>query len=772
MGFGVSLLVGAIASVVIAATMKKKQPNADKMQPQGLDSFQMNQNSEGQAVPWVRGKVRLTTNLLWYGNLESQAVYQKTGGKGMGMGGGKKIAGYDYFLDMWHSVCQGPNVTLNKVYIQDRERDIADLPVNSYTFNPGDANDFPTEPGIYAAPLNPVAHIFLDRYALGTNATTAPTLHFVVTVTSGAPLTYVTETNGCNPAAVVYDLLRDAGVPMASINTASFEDASTYWHNKGYGINIALNSQAMLKDHINKIQSYVDFALRIDENDQFVIKAYKETDASTESITTQEFKEFQFSRRSWDDVFSDFRGNFIDELADYSTRTIRIRNPAARELIGHDKQKSIDLTAFRDRDTASDRMWEMMKKLSYPEAQIRCTVGPKWSGYNVGDVIGITNADYDITDQDYRITGKDEAEYGGNGVKFELVQVLEPLMNDLGDTAQDGGGTSWVAEHDPPAAATHERVLELPYTAQFGDAPAYLILASRAGNEDGFTIFHSPESGGDFDAYSSGSYFSQYGTVSTAAYPDTTLAIDDTVGLRFTPDRVDPTFDTISRPALFSTSRIGVLYDPSTDAFEIFAFQTVTPVAQTSDYTLTGVIRGLMNTQKQSWAVGKEVWLTNIGDNVLTGISEGQFYLKIAPFLLDEQFDEGSASEITVNYRGRAKTPWPPALVKVVRSGATLTVTVWPTTRVYAGAGVTDGAGTSHGSTEGQTDQWPPEFVGSFNYSDDGWTTTYNDTSYTWNYTNAGAHTLRVKALVSGYTSGEAAVVVGASDGDYYGPAA
>lgn len=770
MGFGIALAVGVIAAAVLVATLPKNQPENQKMQPQGLDSFKMNQAQEGAVAPWVRGKVRLTTNLLWYGNLESKPVYQKTGGKGF-PSGGKQIAGYDYYLDMWHAICQGEgNVTLNKVYIQDREHDIAELPVDSYTFNPGDTNDYPTEPGPYAAPLKGLAHIFLDRYLLGTNVSTAPTLHFVVTVTSDAPLTYVNETNGVNPAAIVYDLLREAGVPVASINAASFNTASTYWHGKGCGLNVALNSQSPLKDHIKTLQTYVDFSLRVDENDQFVIKAWADTDTSTESITTDEFKEFQFSRRSWDDVFSDFRANFIDEDADYTQRTLRTRNPAVRYLIGHDKQKTIDLTAFRDRTTASARLWDLMKKLSYPESQISCTVGIRWASYNVGDVIGITHSDYSMTDQDYRVIGKTEDEYDGNSVKLELVQVLEPIL-ELGDTAQTGGGTSWEQSHAAPAAASHERILELPYTAQYGDAPAYLVLAARAGQEDGFAVLHSPESGGDFEAYAAGSYFSQYGTLAEA-YTADTKAIDDEIGIRFTPDREDPTFDTISRTALFSTSRIAVLYDQATNAFEIVAFQGVEPIAQSADVRLTGVIRGLMNTTKQAFSSGKELWLVNIGDNVLTGITDGTFYLKILPFLLGAQLDEADASELTVNYRGRAKTPWPPALVKASRSGSTVTVTAWPTPRIYPGAGVTDGAGTSHGSTDGQTDQWPPEFVGSFNYSDDGWTTTYNDTSYTWNYTNAGAHTLRVKALVSGYMSVEAAVVVGASDGDYYGPAA
>jgi hypothetical protein len=82
MGFGIALLVGVVVAGVMIATMRNMQPSQDQMKPQGLDSFQMTQNSEGQVVPMVWGKVRLTTNLLWYGNLETQPVYSKGGGKG------------------------------------------------------------------------------------------------------------------------------------------------------------------------------------------------------------------------------------------------------------------------------------------------------------------------------------------------------------------------------------------------------------------------------------------------------------------------------------------------------------------------------------------------------------------------------------------------------------------------------------------------------------------------------------------------------------------
>lgn len=767
MGFG-AIIGGVLSAGMLIYSLTRKQPQDDQMQPLGLDAFGATQNSEGQVAPLVFGTVRIPSNLLWYGGLESEPVYQESGGKGIFAGAPKAVQGYKYWLDLWHGICQGPDVTLNGVYIQDRYHELVELPVNSYTFNPGDTNDYPTEPGEYAAPLKGLAHIFFDKYLLGVNVTQAPTLHFVVTRTSNAPLTYANETNGINPAALIWELLREAEVPSSDINIPSFEAAATDWHSKGYGLNVSFDRQVPLEDHVNNILSYVDAVLR-DDGEQFYLKAFTASDTADATITTDDFLEFTFARRAWDDVFTDFRATFTDANADFTDRGVRMRNSAARMLIGHDNQKSIDLGYFNDLTAANTRTWDLMKRLSYPEGQIRCRVGVKYDELQVGDVVGITHADYDMTDELYRITRKEESEYDQNSVQFELTQVLESLL-DHNETASSGGGTKWVQTHYLPVAPTHQRVIELPYTSMFGDAPAYLCLASRASVEDGFIVRRAVVSGGDYATYADASRFSQYGVL-TANYSADTYAIDDETGILFNPDREDPVFDSISRAALFGTSRVAVLVHTTTGAYEIVGFQTVTPIAGEANVRLTGIIRGLMNTEPQDWYVGStEVWLTNLGDNIITGITDGAFYLKLVPYLYTETALESDCTEITANYAGVARTPWPPSLVQAVRSGTGVTVTLWPTTRLYAGAGATDGAGTTHGQTGGQTDQWPPDYMDSWNYSIDNWVTTLNSTSYTWGYTLGGAHTLKIKTLSSGYLSSVVEVAVGAGDGTYWGP--
>jgi hypothetical protein len=622
MGLETAIIMGVITAGIMIASMYAIKPAGDDMKPLGLDSFGVTQSNEGTVVPVIWGTVRTNSNLLWYGDLETKAVYAKAGGKGMPTP--KMKQGYEYYIDMWHSLCLGPNVTIESAYLEDKEVTLASL--GTYSFNDGSAGTYPTTPGAYASPLTPVAHIYFDRYFLGVNTTMVPTIHFILKRTSSCPLTYSNETNGVNPAAIIYDLLTEqAGVPVSSIDTTSFQDASDYWHDKGYALNIKLTSQEEVRDHINNIFTYVDAALRVDENDEFVLKAFKDSDTGATTITTDEFRSFRFTRRSWDDVDSDFRANYIDEDADYSQRTLRVRNPAVRNLVGHDKQASIDLTAFRDKDTASKRLWELMKKMSYPDAQITADVGIKYAQYNVGDVLSITHSDYEMTAVDFRIVSKEEGDIESNTITLEFVQVLESLMDSNYGAA---GGTSWVQTHYSAEPVVKQRVLELPYTETYGEAPAFLCLAQREGQETGFSIIWSV-GGTNYSMYDDATDFAQFGTLGEN-YSSSTYAIDDETGILYTPYRDDPTFDDVDRTELFSEPRVAILVTVSDPTqFEIVAFQTATPVG--TSYRLTGVIRGLLNTPVLAHdKTDCEIWLSRWGDNVITGITRAAYALLAA----------------------------------------------------------------------------------------------------------------------------------------------
>lgn len=743
-----AIIAGVIIGGLILYALMSQPPGGDDMSPNTLDSFQMTSTQEGKVVPLVFGKTRVNSNLLWYGNLETEEQTEDAGGKG---GGGDDITtGYKYWMDLWHGICEGPGVTLEGIYVQDKAKDVSAL--GTYFFNPGDTGYYPTEPGDLAAPLNPVAHVFLDRYYLGENVSNVPTLHFIVERLGQAPITYANITGkGVNPASIIYELFTRAGASFGDFDLTYLQEAATYWNSKGYGMNITFSKQEELRNMIKRVFSYVDGAVYFNEQDKIVVRAFRDSDTSVKTINEDKFKTFQFTRRTWDDVFTDFRANFVDEDAEYTKRTIRVRNSAVHALIGYEKQKTVDLTAFRGVDTASKRLWEIMKQYSYPEAQVTAKLGIEYSGLNIGDIVTLNHSDYGISGMEFRVWEKDMSEIDSNEISFRFMQYLESLF-DANYTG--GGGTVWQTPSYAPLAAQYQKVYELPFNNQYGQDAAYLILAARQGQEDGFVLEYTP-TGADYATVGQFRTFSQRGTLDQI-YP-VTIAIDDTDGILYTPYRDDPIFNTMSRAELFSKLRFALL-----GGTELVGFQTVTPEGVNS-FRLTGIIRGVLNTPVSSHAAGTEIWLTNLADNVYLGAGVSDFYLKIRPKFGAEVVDAASVTPVHVVGVAKALTPWPINRVEAVRSGSTVTVEVTPTSQLFFGAGV------EPGST--QTDQYPPAVSGDYQwYLNILATVIHTEATNQWSYVQSTFHYIYVRQRRGGKWSDWKGTRINPTNGTYIGP--
>ena len=100
MGIETALIVGGIVLAAgMAIFMPRQDPAAnDQMNPATIDSFKVNQTAEGAVVPLIAGRVRITTNIMWYGNLLSEEVMGETSGGGKGGGGGSSSSYCEYAL--------------------------------------------------------------------------------------------------------------------------------------------------------------------------------------------------------------------------------------------------------------------------------------------------------------------------------------------------------------------------------------------------------------------------------------------------------------------------------------------------------------------------------------------------------------------------------------------------------------------------------------------------------------------------------------------------
>ena len=164
--------------------------------------------------------------------------------------------------------------------------------------------------------------------------------------------------------------------------------------------------------------------------------------------------------------------------------------------------------------------------------------------------------------------------------------------------------------------------------------------------------------------------WAQYGVLQEA-YSGGSLAIDDDVGVLYTPEREDPIFSTISRTDLFNYTRVALIDS------EYIAFQTVTYVGST-DIRLTGCVRGIWGSAKVTHTNGSSIWIFNVADNLVPGITKVDLFYKVLPYASGRGLDPADTNEVFV-----AVLPTdfkkPPARILAVRSGSTVTLDVWRT---------------------------------------------------------------------------------------------
>ena len=456
---GVAIVGGAI---YLGATAMNTggSLNSEGMDPDIMGDLKPTMAKEGLVVPTVFGRRRIPGNIIWYGNLTSEAIVVATGGGGGKGGGGttgrEMVAGYQYKVDLWIALCLGSNVNLRSVYVDDDPWALVDF--GEYVFNNGSSATYPTEPGIYASALTGVAHIFLPQLDIGTSVL-IPQLQFEVEVNSTAPLTTPNFSSGISPAALIYEYLLMGGATASDIDTASFDTASEYWKSVYYGLNVHYDAKKSVRSCIYDVFNYVDGCLSVNKKNQFTLKAFRASDISEVTIPKKEFFNFTFKRRNWEDLYTDYSANFMDEDQEYTKRTITIRNQATRDIIGYTKLRTVDLNAMRDIGIASNRLTEIMKKDSYPAIELSFSTSLKYNYLNIGDAVTIDNDDYGSSGL-YRIT---KIAYGGNDknqTTFTVVQCLESLIDSEPVT---GGRPSWQESRNDPSAATHRTVRKAPY---------------------------------------------------------------------------------------------------------------------------------------------------------------------------------------------------------------------------------------------------------------------------------------------------------------------
>lgn len=758
-GFEIVIGVAAfVATAVLSFILYKPNIAQPSMKASGLEDFNITRASEGAVYPVVFGRVKITGNIVWYGNLLVKEQEEESGGKG---GGGEDVTtGYHYYLDCWQTLCVGPAKLLgvykdNKQFITTEinptwsgvmaeEGDGRQTTV--ITLNKGNGVSNFTLNLEYFAPLKSICSVRMQKVFCGWS-TVFPTFHFVVESTYAG--LWSNPSNGMNAANAIYYILTSAGVPPTNIDTASFGSAATYWYNKGYGINIAVGSQGKVREKIEQILAPLG-GIYYEIGGKHYLNPADPYEAAYGSIT-DDFRKFVISRRSWNDTINDIKATFTQESKDFTERVAVVQNPASINMIGKKLTKSYDLTLFRTLEATQKRIAEIIKNESYPYAEMEFTTSLKYSNYVEGKIVNITNSELGLSNVGARIIKRNLDNIDSNEITFTAIQVAETMFDDKWVNIGTGADT-WVREVQKPVVLTKQRIMEAPRNA-FTDNPTIIILTARETEyETEFYLFYTPD-GNNYTLLKKYSAFSMYATLKVA-YSASTYDIDDSdAGMVVQFYKTSYEVDSLSRSGLFSKNRLLIVDN------EIMKFQTVV-LNQDGTATLKGIIRGVMNTAKAAHSANAAVWIVDdLGCTWTPADGNIAGYYKICPRNLVGTLPIESASAINVPASTLAKKPFAISRINATRSGSVVNFLVSVRDMTSAGAGVSPSTSFVLNSDSDVVVEWKLS-------TDTVWTILPVQTG-AFSVTNAGSFTVNVRAKEFGIYTSTVNLAVGTTDGNY-----
>lgn len=705
--------LGLIGSLVLYAGVyflsmwlfkpKIKSPN---VKASGLDDFHMTRAAEGSVIPWVFGRVKITGNIVWYGDLVVEKQTQKVKS---GKSSKKVTVGYHYYLSAWQTICMGPARVLkvyrdNKIFINseinttwtgamstDSESAKKD---STFILNKGDGNSNFSMNLEYFSPIPHVCSMMLRKVFCG-SGTQFPNLEFVVQSTFQA--IWADPSNGMNPANVIYYMLTDAGVNGADIDNTSFNAAATYWRNKSYGVNLVVGQQGKLLDKIEQILVPLG-GFYYETAGKHYILPNNPADASYGHIQN-DFIKFVISRRSWEDTVNDIKATYIEEDKDFSERTAVTHNMASINMLQKKFTQSYDLTLFRQLAPTQRRLAELIKTESYPYAEVEFVTGMKYLNLSEGQIVQVSNEELGISNLSLRIVKKSLENIDSNEISFHGIQVVELLFDEAWTNIGTGSST-WVRELTAPVKLTKQRIFELPRTA-WTDQPVLLFLAARElETETSFSVYCALDST-NYDYLDDYFTFCEYATLQVK-YEANTEDIDDSetgMLIKYFKDTYD--VESFSRKELFGIDRLLIVDN------EVMKFQTVT-LNENGTVRLTGIIRGLFNTAKVAHNASAAVWIVSspidCAYTPMNNVIAGNY--KFLPKNIVGSVAINTATAIAVPISANAYKPFAISRIYALRAGEKVSFIVSVVDMTTGGAGLSSSSEFITGSNTDVMIEW------------------------------------------------------------------
>lgn len=466
-----------------------------------------------------------------------------------------------------------------------------------------------------------------------------------------------------NPACMLYEILTNTrwglAIPAGQIYTASFVAAGDALYAESLGLSMLIDQQAAGFDLVGEILRHIDGVIYTDPESgllslklaraDYVVASLPVLDQSNAELT-------KLSRPSWDDLKNVVKVRYLDRAANFSDRVAQAQDLSQIDLRGGEvSEEDFPFRGISNAAAAQKRAASLLKTVAYPLAPFQAVANRQLAKLRPGDVVRLNWPNLGILNMVARVTRLRDGEVRDGKI---VVDGVEDVFAVDWTAYPAPAASGWVDPISPPAPLSASALVECPYGLVIGADRLVLTLGARPASGGlvlGYQVWSDPAGGGNYALSNEVLELTPSALLAGGGlgYVETTLLLASPVGMALL---------TSAAQADFKAGTHVLLVDQ-----EFVAWQFITANSD-GTFTISGCVRGVLDTTPVPHAPGARVWFVTAG----AGLASEEAYqadltlkARLLPFNSLGAVQLGDAVEVSLTTNSRAQRPYVPSAVQV-----------------------------------------------------------------------------------------------------------
>ena len=364
-------------------------------------------------------------------------------------------------------------------------------------------------------------------------------------------------------------------------------------------------------------------------------------------------------------------------------------DPGNQVLQGRRVSKTIQLSLFTTNKNAVWAANNQLQKESYPFKTISLPVNRNMFRLQVGDPFLLSYSKYSIVNKIFRVLTIREGNIESEQIEIQAAEDPFAITNAVDSENYINPGDNSIQRPDYTVYPFDDAVvLEAPYILTPDGIGIIPLAAKNDDNILGFNTYVSVDGGTSYSFVGKIPNTRPYGVLASA-YSADTLSIDNEDSIVVDFESGQDSIDSITFTDCLSGKNMAFVGN------EIITFSTITPIT-TTQYELTGIIRGRFGSQKEDHLAGSDFYFLGNEISFLTfqealpGVTR---QIKLVPYNIKLSGSVADATAIDLSLSGKSRTPYIPT--NFVANGASFAsrydtdiVLAWSGRKRGTGAGI------------------------------------------------------------------------------------